>query len=1187
MRRCFLFLILLISLDQSLAQTANFSVQTTACLNEVISLTNTSTSATHYSWDFCQDGLLHPEGNVSAVVTVPSNIPVGMEVVYDHGNWYGFVCSRDGSSNKLIRVSFGTSLSNTNPTILPDFNSTINSSLNGVSDIKFLYLNSKWYGFVANHYSGDIIRLEFGSSLSNASPDVVNLGHPGSWSSIYGLDIIQTNGDVILAVTGNGSNTVSFVNYTTTIDSAIPVASGVNTISSADNALITSPVKINLVQTSSGWYALFSSLAGKIVQLNLGNNPMSPPLSITSVADISTVSALQLEKDGNNYFAFAQNSTGDLYRLNFGSDMVNVPHVDLLGNFGGVGSTYGLAVVKDWPEWRAFFVGVFSNVINRLDFKDDCSTEASLSRSTLTTPENLSYLSPGSKWIELAAYDASGNISTMETQITVQNLQAPRLNFSTDNSCVGQVNHFAAFSEEGFSLSNTQWDFGNGNMAIGNTASFQFPAVDEYLVKLSSTGANGCSNKYSEMISIFNPPIADFGLPLEPVLCTNEPYTFINSSSIDTGSSPTWKWKVNGVETSTNQDMIQLFTNTNNQSIQLVASIPGCSSQSTQNFAVQHQGPLTDFSIVGKCQNDAIQFTNQTIGDVTSFNWDFGDGHTSMSTNSQNVYTNIGSYSVKLIAANAEGCNNSMVKQLTVYSKPQPNFAIDLPPFSCNGSVSQFNDLTPGMSDSNIVTWLWNFGDAPSGTSVMQHAKYTYALAGQYNVSLTTTSNFGCSGTTQKPVTIQQSPQAAFTNSIACLNTPTNFTDTSTGAIKSRLWNIGANTYTTPTVINTFTTTGNSQAQLTVTANNNCVATVARSIIIPVPPAVNFSIQNSCSGQDAVFTDTTPVSMDPIASLIWDFANQGTGSGSPVSHNFATIGTYPIKMTATTQSGCLYPITKNVVITKTPTADFISSTESGPPPLQVEFTNTSKDATSFFWEFNDPAKTTSTALSPSFTYTTLGNYTVNLTATSLQGCKDIFTKGIQVIIPAPDLAIDEFSLIKNTVAGTMRMSVVIHNKGNSVITGAALFVDISGVTLLREIVPTSISPGQTLTYLTVTEVVLRADQMKFVCAEVSVTNDQNLSDNKECASEGDLIYFPPYPNPSDGALHLDWIALEGSSADVRIINSFGQEVYSKQIGATREGLNQLEFDVSSLSPGTYILIFQTGGNKKSFKFMAL
>ena len=80
-----------------------------------------------------------------------------------------------------------------------------------------------------------------------------------------------------------------------------------------------------------------------------------------------------------------------------------------------------------------------------------------------------------------------------------------------------------------------------------------------------------------------------------------------------------------------------------------------------------------------------------------------------------------------------------------------------------------------------------------------------------------------------------------------------------------------------------------------------------------------------------------------------------------------------------------------------PTADF-SFSGTCIAPCQVSFTNLSKDATSYSWNFGDG--TTSSETNPAHSYSSGGSYTVTLTATGSGGTA---TKSQTVNITSPDL----------------------------------------------------------------------------------------------------------------------------------------------------------------------------------------
>ncbi len=79
-----------------------------------------------------------------------------------------------------------------------------------------------------------------------------------------------------------------------------------------------------------------------------------------------------------------------------------------------------------------------------------------------------------------------------------------------------------------------------------------------------------------------------------------------------------------------------------------------------------------------------------------------------------------------------------------------------------------------------------------------------------------------------------------------------------------------------------------------------------------------------------------------------------------------------------------------------PEADFSFSGAGDHAPCTVTFTNTSKNAENFEWNFGDGA--TSTEKNPVHTYTTGGTFTVKLTASNSDGSSEI-TKNITILEP--------------------------------------------------------------------------------------------------------------------------------------------------------------------------------------------
>uniref|UniRef100_UPI001112D08E PKD domain-containing protein n=1 Tax=Crocinitomix algicola TaxID=1740263 RepID=UPI001112D08E len=160
-----------------------------------------------------------------------------------------------------------------------------------------------------------------------------------------------------------------------------------------------------------------------------------------------------------------------------------------------------------------------------------------------------------------------------------------------------------------------------------------------------------------------------------------------------------------------------------------------------------------DFDFDNICAGQEFTFSNTSIvgpGVSPDWDWDFGDGDSSDDENPSHVFDEPGVYDVELIGLNDVGCNDTILKEVTVYPIPDANLE-----FVVNGVSSedggtggcvlndvQFNDIS-SIESGSIVDWAWSFGDG--GVSDEENPIHTYGAAGTYTVTLVVTSDAGCS----------------------------------------------------------------------------------------------------------------------------------------------------------------------------------------------------------------------------------------------------------------------------------------------------------------------------------------------------------------------------------------------------------------------------------------------------------
>ncbi len=200
----------------------------------------------------------------------------------------------------------------------------------------------------------------------------------------------------------------------------------------------------------------------------------------------------------------------------------------------------------------------------------------------------------------------------------------------------------------------------------------------------------------------------------------------------------------------------------------------------------------------------------------------------------------------------------------------------------------------------------------------------------------------------------------------------------------------------------TFRTPGLKDVILTVTDNNGCRdSTIMDILYTPLPEQLailpNFFI--TCTPGIITF-DNISEPIDSTYDVLWDFGDGTTGPESMElnpTHTYEEAGTYTIKLSVTSPTGCTAIQTFNdfVEIRNGFNIDF-EFTPERPTLLQnkVDFTGTSEVAGEFIWFFGDGS--TSTDQNPSHTYQDTGLYVVSLAVRDATGCIDTLSKEVYV-----------------------------------------------------------------------------------------------------------------------------------------------------------------------------------------------
>ena len=414
--------------------------------------------------------------------------------------------------------------------------------------------------------------------------------------------------------------------------------------------------------------------------------------------------------------------------------------------------------------------------------------------------------------------------------------------------------------------------------------------------------------------------------------------------------------------------------------------------------------PSANFSAtpLSGCTPLIVTFTDASTGSPTSWDWDLGNGTLSTQQNPTTTYFNSGFFTITLTVTNAGGSNTiTKTQYIKVDDKPTVDFLASNNS-GCFPLRVNFTDLSIGGSAA-ISTWEWDFGDGALSTA--QSPFHIYTTAGNYTVTLKVTNAGGCSKVVSRPNYIQVSPGVTvnFSNTLPQLCKPPetiNFTNLSTGpGILSYEWSFGdggISFATNPAY--TYFTGGSFTVSLITQSSAGCVDTLIKPAAIVIKDVnSDFTGPSSvCKGVAASFINT---SIPASVSSLWDFGDATFSALTNPSKTYNIPGVYFIKL-KNSYSTCSDSIIKQITVLDLPTPNFNAADVTDcKVPFTVNFTDLSIGATGWSWNFGDGG--TSAVQNPMHTYTALGNYTVTLIATNLNGCSDSITKTQFVRVQAP------------------------------------------------------------------------------------------------------------------------------------------------------------------------------------------
>lgn len=954
--------------------TVNFnSAITSGCPPFAASFTNTTLSATAYTWNF-GDGF-------SSTASAPSH------AYLLSGTYSVTLIATNGScADTLTRTNF--IVVNENPVASFSANSAV-----CLGDTVYFTNTSAIPTGSSGTYSwnfGD------GTLSSSTSPS-----HVYAASGTYSVRLITTasgcTDDTTITVSVNPAPVVAF--SSSVISGCVPLTvvfsnttSGSPTYSwnfgDTNNSTATAPTH---TYTSLGAYtvtliATQGSCVDTLIRtsyITVSNAPTSAFSSLDSVCLGSPVSFTNLST-GNG-------SAISSYVWNFGDGSPTSTQTSPTHTFASTGTyavtlTTNNAICSD-DSVRTVYVGAVPTAVFTASVDSVCgntpvvftnsSTQAlsyqwtfgdASSASTMTAPSH-TYSSNGSFVVQFVAYNG-GCSDTASTTIVVR--PQPIAAFSTNNVCSGDSVRVTNSSQgNGSPLSSYAWDFGDGSPVSSTLQpSHYYATAGTYTIRLT-VGNGVCSDDTTLTVSVNPAPVAGFSAVFTPG-CGVTTADFVNTTT----GNPTYSWDFgDGTPLSTGSQPSHDYISTGNYTITLIANQGTCSDSAQQLYNVVVNPALqASFSAANVCLGDTVRFTNASSTGAATYLWDFGDGTSvSTSTGPSHYYAAAGTYTVLLQVSNAS-CVVDTSLQITV--SPAPVAAIAASPVSgCAPLLVSFSNSTSGAPG-----YTWDFGDGSLSSSASAPS-HTFTSPGSYQVLLTA-SQGSCLDTASLQIQVTPGVQAQFSASNICSGDSVRFINTSTPSA-AYSWNFGdgSPSSTGYSVSHWYTNPGDYPVTLTVSGVGGCVSTVSDTVFVYPLPVATFSASSTtgCDSLTVNFTGNAGVG----SIYTWNFGDGGSSSVLSPSHTYSSAGTYSVTLTATSAEGCSATRTQlNFIQVRTsPIPSFSTVNQTICKNDCISFAGSSSGSpTSFIWGLT--GATPSSAFGPSISgvcYRSSGTFDVRLT----------------------------------------------------------------------------------------------------------------------------------------------------------------------------------------------------------------
>ncbi|MEM9932945.1 MAG: choice-of-anchor L domain-containing protein [Bacteroidota bacterium] len=369
------------------------------------------------------------------------------------------------------------------------------------------------------------------------------------------------------------------------------------------------------------------------------------------------------------------------------------------------------------------------------------------------------YDSAGVFQVEMIAVSPVGCNDTLSQAIIVY--EKPSIEVISDSVCLGNSNLFFPVLNGGAPTTTPGlewvWDFGDGTLSDQASPIHTYGEAGTYQVSVQVSSVESCTDSSTVVTEVFALPEATINLADH---CQGDEAPIQNLSTSVSGAAVTYLWEMGDGSTLTSDDPAYTYDSPGNYQVFLLATDENNCSDTVSAAINVLAAPVAAFTVEDICQSDNLLLVSESTvaapSTISNTRWIVSDGNELSGPQNEYALNEPGTYEIQLITTSETQCADTSIQRIDVFPKPVAAFTLTSVCALDEALLENLSSIRQDLFGDQIVSWDWDLGDG--SRDGRWSPTYSYSEGGFYPVTLTLTSDKGCTDSLSQELEIYRIP---------------------------------------------------------------------------------------------------------------------------------------------------------------------------------------------------------------------------------------------------------------------------------------------------------------------------------------------------------------------------------------------------------------------------------------------